>query len=120
LLDDFFDGELSNDAAQVAFHHQADQAFAFLIALGQKLLGCGEDRFFVGLHLDLSHGFDSDRYALLGVEVLLGRDVERHQFERKTFGIFDHRKDDRAVALNHARSAKAVDDQRFVWSGLAV
>ena len=120
LLDDFFDGELSDDAAQVAFHHQADQAFALLIGLGQELLGRGEDRFFVGLHLDLSDGLDGDGDALLGVEILLRSDVERHQFERKILAVFDHRKDDRAVSLDHAGSAKAVNDQRFMWSRFAV
>ena len=30
LLDDFFHRELADDAAQMAFHHQADEAFALL------------------------------------------------------------------------------------------
>ena len=34
LLHDFFHGELADDAAQVAFHHQPDQAFALLVAFG--------------------------------------------------------------------------------------
>ena len=45
LLDDLFHGELADDAAQVAFHHQTDQAFALLRRLGQELLRSGEDRF---------------------------------------------------------------------------
>ena len=44
LLDDLFDRELADDAAQVAFHHQADQALALLRRLGQELLGRGQDR----------------------------------------------------------------------------
>ena len=32
LLDDLFHRELADDAAQVAFHHQADQPFALLAA----------------------------------------------------------------------------------------
>ena len=83
LLDDLFHRELADDAAQVAFHHQADQAFALLGRLGEKLLGRGENRLGIGLHLDLRHGFHRDRDALAGVEVLLRRDVERHQLERQ-------------------------------------
>ena len=37
----------------------------------EELLGRGENGLGVGLHFDLGHGFDRDRYALLGVEVLL-------------------------------------------------
>ena len=44
LLDDLLHRELADDAAQVAFHHQADQAFALLGRLGQELLGGGQDR----------------------------------------------------------------------------
>ena len=44
LLDDLFDRQLADDAAQVAFHHQADQALALLGRLGEELLGGGEDR----------------------------------------------------------------------------
>src|SRR5208282_3346349 len=65
LFDNFFDGELSDDAAQMAFHYQADQAFALLIGFGEELLGCGEDGFLVGLDLDLSDGLDGDGHALL-------------------------------------------------------
>ena len=120
LLDDFFDGELSDDAAQMAFHHQADQAFALLIGFGEELFGRGEDGFLVGLHLDLSDGLDGDGDALLGVEILLRGHVERHEFERKALAVFDHRKDDRAVSLDDAGSAKAVNNQRFIWSRFAV
>ena len=88
LLDDLFHGELADDAAQVAFHHQADQAFALLVGLGEELLGRGEDRFRIGLHLDLRDGLHGDGDALLGVEILLRRDVERHEFERKVLGSF--------------------------------
>src|ERR1700693_1934298 len=63
LLDDFFDGELPDDAAQMAFHHQAYQAFALLIGFGEELLGRGEDGFLVRLYLDLGDGLDSDRAA---------------------------------------------------------
>ncbi len=120
LLDDFFHGELSDDAAQMAFHHQADQAFALLIGFGEELLGGGEDGFLVGLHLDLGDGLHGDGYALLGVEILLRRHVERHQFEGKVAAVFDHRKDDGAVSLDHAGSAKAINNQRFMRSRLAV
>ena len=45
LLDDLFHSELSDDAAQVAFHHQADESLALLGRLGEKLFGGGLDRF---------------------------------------------------------------------------
>ena len=32
LLDDLLHGELADDAAEVAFHHQADEAFALFRA----------------------------------------------------------------------------------------
>ena len=114
LLDDLLDRELADDAAQVAFHHQADQAFALLRRLGQELLGRGLDRLGIGLDLDLRDRFDRDRDALLGVEVLLRRDVERHQLERQLAAGLHHREDDRAVAFDDAGAAEAVDDQRFV------
>ena len=120
LLDNFFDGELSDDAAQMAFHDQADQAFALLIAFGEELLGRGKNRLFVGLYLDLRHGFDGDGYALFGVQILLRSHVERHEFERKVFAVLDHRKNDGAVSLNHAGSTKAIDDQRFMGSRFAI
>ena len=82
LLDDLFDRELADDAAQVAFHHQPDQALALLRRLGQELLGRGQDRFRIRLHLDLRDRLDRHRHALLRVQILLRRDVERHQFER--------------------------------------
>ena len=78
-----FHRKLPDDAAQVAFHHQADQAVAFGIALGQKLFGRGDDRFRIGLHLDLRHRFHRHRDALHGVEILLRSDVERHQLQRQ-------------------------------------
>ena len=82
LLDDLFDGELADNAAQVAFHHETNQAFALLVGLGEELLGRGEHGLAIGFHFDLRHGFDRYCDALLGVEVLLRGHVERHQFER--------------------------------------
>ena len=120
LLHDFFHRELADDAAQMAFHHQADQAFALLIGLGEELLGGGQDGLHVRLHLDLRHRFDGDRDALLGVEILLRRHVERHQLQRKLAADLDHREYQRSVALDHAGSAKSVDDQRFMRAGLAI
>ena len=84
LLHDLFHGELADDAAQVAFHHQADEAFALVGRLGEKLLGGGENRLGIGLHFDLRYGFDGDRDTLAGVQVLFRRDVKRHQLERQS------------------------------------
>ena len=39
LLDDLLDGELADDAAQVALHDEADQAFALIGGFGEELLG---------------------------------------------------------------------------------
>ena len=120
MLDDFFYRQLSDDAAQVSFHDQADQAFALLIGFGEELFGCGQDGFHVRLDLDLCHCFDRDRYALLGVEVLLRSHVERHQFERKLAADLDHGENQRAVAFHHAGSAESVDDERFMRAGFAI
>ena len=120
LLDDLLDRELADDAAQVPFHHQPDQPFALVGRLGQELLGRRLDRLRIGLHLDLRDRFDGHRHALLRVEVLHRRHVERHQLQRQLPARFDHREDHRAVALDHARAAEAVDDERLVRPGLAI
>jgi len=120
LLHDLFHRELADDAAQVAFHDQADEAFALLRRLGQELLGAGEDRLLVALHLDLRDRLDGHGHALLRVEVLLRRDVERHQLEREGLEAVNHREDDRAAALDDARAADAVDDERLVRADFAV
>ena len=119
LLDDLFHRELADDAAQVAFHDQADEALALLGRLGEELLGGGEDGLGVGLHLDLRHRFHRDRHALAGVEILLGRDVERHQFQRQSSAVLHHRKDHRAAAFDHARAAESVNDDGFMRPGFA-
>ena len=87
--------------------------------LGQELLGGGQDRLRIRLHLDLRHGFHRDRHALLGVEILLRRDVERHQLQRQLAAVLHHREDHRALP-DDAGAAEAVNDQRLVRAGLAV
>ena len=114
-----FDGELADDAAQVAFHDEADEAFALGRGLGEELLGGGEDGFLIAADFDLRDGFHGDRDTLLGVEVLLGRDVERHELERQLAAAFDHGKDDGAVALDDAGAAETIDDEGLVRAGLA-
>ena len=104
LLHDLLDRELADDAAQMPFHHQPDQALALLRRLGQELLRRGLDRLQVRLHLDLRDRFDRHRDALLGVEVLRRRDVERHQLQRQLVARLDHREDDRAVPLDDPRA----------------
>ena len=120
LLDDFFHRELADNAAQVAFHHQTDQAFALLIALGEELLGRGQNGLAIGLHLDLRHGFDRDCDALFGVEILLRRHVERHQFERQIAADLHHGQHQRAVSLHHPRPAQAVHDECLVRPRFAI
>ena len=73
----------------------------------------------IGADLDLRDGFDRDGDALLGVEVLLRRDVEGHQLERELLAALDHGEDDRARSLDDARAAKAIDDDGLVGSSLA-
>ena len=119
LLHDLFHGELSDDAAQMAFHHQADQSFALLRSLGEELFGGGQNGFRIALDFDLRYGFHRDRHALPGVEVLLRRDVERHQLERQPTGALHHGEDDGAAAFHDARAAESVDDDGFVRSRLA-
>ena len=120
LLHDLFHSELADDAAQVAFHHQADQAFALLRRLGQELFGGGLDRFRIGLDLDLRDGFHGHGDALFGIEILLRRDVERHQLQRKQAANLHHREDDGAAAFDDAGAAEAVNHQRFMRARLAV
>ena len=102
------------------FHHEADESFALLGALGQKLLGRGADGHRIRLHLELRHRFHGDRNALVGIQALLRRHVKRHQFEGEILALLHHRKDDRAAALDDARAAEAVNDQGFVRTRFAV
>ena len=119
LFDDLLDGKLADDAAQMAFHDEADEAFALVGRFGEELFGCGEDGLLVGADFDLGDGFDSYGDALLGVEILLRGDVEAHEFERELAGVFDDGEDDGAAALDDARAAKAIDDDGFVRAGFA-
>src|SRR5208282_3531792 len=120
LLDDFFHGELSDDPAQMAFHHQTNQAFALLIGLGEELLGRGINRFGVGLHLDLRNRLDGYGDALFGIEILLWSDVKRHELERQIMAVLDHGEHDRSMTGDYALAAKAINNQRFMWSRFAV
>ncbi len=71
LLDDLFNRELADDAAEVAFHDEPDQAFAFGGSFGQELFGRCLNRLGIRLDFDLRDGFDGDGHTLLGVEILL-------------------------------------------------
>ncbi len=104
----------------MAFHHQPDQAFALLVSLGQELLGCRQDGLPVGLHFDLRDSLDSHRYALFGVQILLRRHVERHQFQRKVPANLHHRKHQRAMPLHNPRPAESIHDECFVGSSFAI
>ncbi len=120
LFHDLLDRELSNDAAQVAFHHQPDQPFAFVRRLGQELLGGGLNRDRVRLHFDLGHGFYRHRDALIGVKVLLRSHVERHQLQRKDLAALDHRDNDPAATFDNACPTESIDQQRLVRSNFAI
>ena len=114
LLDDLLDLEQADDAAQVAFHDQPHQRLALFGRLGQELLGGGADALGVRLDFDLRHGLDRHRHALRGVQLLLGRDVERHQLERQLLKTLEQRPDDAAAAGDDVGAAPAVDDQGAV------
>ena len=120
LLDDLLHRQLADDAAQMAFHHQADQPLALRRRLGEELLGRGQNRRLVAAHLDLRHGFHRHRDALLGVEILLRSHVEAHQLQAQFAAVLHHGKDHRAVALDDARPAESVDNQGLVGPGLAI
>jgi len=119
LLDDLFDGQLADDAAQMAFHHKADEAFALVGRLRQKLLGGGKDRLVIRAHLDLRDCLDRHGHALLGVEILLRRDVKAHQLQRELAIGFNDGEYDRAATLDDARVTKSIDDNCLVRSCLA-
>ena len=119
LFDDLLDGELTDDAAQMAFHDEADEAFALVGRFGEELFGRSEDGLLVGADLDLRDGFNGYSDALLGVEILLRGDIEAHEFERELAGVFNDGKDDGAATLDNARAAKTVDDDGLVRAGFA-
>ena len=104
----------------MTFHHELDQVFALVRILGQELLGSSEDADRIGLHLDLGHSLDIHRHTLARVEILLGRDVEAHQFKRQLAAGLDHRPDHTAGALDHLGAAEPVDDERLVRPDLAI
>src|SRR5258707_14389003 len=104
----------------MAFHHQADQTLAFLRRLGEELLSRRLDRFGIGLDLDLRDRFDGHGDALLGIQILLWRNVERHELERQQAAILDHGQDHATAALYYARPAKTVNYQSFVRASLAI
>jgi hypothetical protein len=121
FLHDLFDGELADNAAQVALHNEADQAFALLGPLGEKLFSCGADGNWIGLHFDLRDRFHSDGHALLGVETLLRSYVEGHQLERQLPASLHHGPDDGAAAFYDAGfRACTVNDQRFMRANFSV
>ena len=119
LLHDLFHRQLADDAAQMAFHHQADQAFALLRRLGQKLLRGGQDRFRIGLHFDLRHRFHRDRHALPRVQILLAARRRKTSAPAKAARVFHHREDHRTAALDDARAAKPINDDGLVRPRLA-
>jgi len=110
FLDDLLDGELPDDSPEMAFHHQANQAFPLSRFLAQELFRGGQDRFLVGLHLDLRHRFDRNGDALFRVKVLLRRHVERHQFEGQIPARLHHRENDGASSAVNVRAAHAVSN----------
>jgi hypothetical protein len=91
----------------MAFHHEPDEPFTLIGRLGQELLRRRLNRDRIRLHLDLRHRFHGHGDALLRVQVLHRRHVERHELQRQLAARFDHRDDHRAVALHHAGASEA-------------
>ena len=59
------------------------------------------------------------RDALVRVEILLWRDIERHQFQREELRFLHQRNNQRAAARENALAACAIDNQRLVRADLA-
>ena len=119
LFDDLFDGELANDPAEMTFHDEADESFTVVTALGEELLGCGDDRFRVALNFDLGDRFHSVGDALAGLDILSGGNVKTHEFEGEFPGGLKHGEDNRAPTFDNAGTAEAADNQGLVWSRFA-
>ena len=60
----FFNGQLTNDTTQVAFHDEADEILSVLLGLTEELLGSSSDALFVGAHFNLGNGLNIDSYTL--------------------------------------------------------
>src|SRR6185437_14457822 len=120
LFHNLLDRELADDAAQMAFHYQPDQAFALLRRLVQELLGRGHDALLVGSHLDLRHSFHRHRHALPRIKILLRRHVEAHQLQREGARMLHHRINERAMADDYPRSTQAVANDRLIRPSLAI
>ncbi len=95
-------------------------ALAVLRRLAQELLGGGQDALAVRAHLELRHRLHLHRDALIGIEILLRRDIERHQLQREQLRFLHERDDQRAAARQDALATRAIDDQRLVWANLAI
>src|SRR5215510_11458347 len=107
-------------SAQMAFQDQADESLALLWRFGKKLFGGSLNRFGIGFNFDLCDGFHRDRDALSSIEILLGRDVERHQLQREHLPILHHRKNHGAASLNDTGAAETIDHKCLMRPGLAV
>ena len=119
LLDDLLDGQLADDAAKVAFHDEANQRFALRRRFGQELFSRRPDGIGSRLDLELRHRLDVHRDALIGVEILLRRDIEAHQLEAELLRAVNQWQDQLRAPLHDVRAAKPVANQRLVRSDLA-
>src|SRR6266436_5464154 len=120
LLHDLLHGELADDSTEMAFHHQPNQGLALFRPLGEKLLGSRQDGLFVVLHLDLRYGFDRYGDALLRIQTLLRRDVERHQLQREVPAGLHHRKNQCAFSAVGLRPSHSESDQSLIRSDFSV
>jgi hypothetical protein len=81
FLDDVLDRQLTDDAAQMPLHDQANQVLSLDGIFVQELFGGGQNADRIRLDLDLRHRLDVHRDALAGIEVLRRCDIEAHQLE---------------------------------------
>ena len=89
----------------MTLHDKPDESLASLVGLGQKLFGSRLYRLRIAFDFNLSDRFNRHRNTLLRVQVLLRRDIERHQLQRELAEAFDHRNDDCSASLYNSRSA---------------
>src|SRR5579875_3402824 len=103
----------------MALHHQANESFTLRRRLGEELFSSSQNGFLIRTYFDLRYCFHRYGHALFCIKVLLRRDIERHELQRKLAAAFHHRKDDRAMALNDPWSTKAVDDEGLIGARFA-
>src|SRR4051794_30528920 len=103
----------------MTFHHKPDQSFTLRRFFVQELLRRSLNADLVRLDLDLSDGLNVHGYTLIGVKILLRRDVKTHELERQFARLLNHWPDDLATADDNPRTPETVHNECLVWSHFA-